>query len=312
MSQAEIVVGVDGSRAAETALLWAAAEAQRRNARLVIAYAGDTELIESPRRYEAARSGGPLLAAARSLVLASGVDCAIQTICRDQPAVAMLSGLGEHAALLVIGSHGMGSHNCSSLGSVAYGVAAHALCPVAVIDASCSDESALPVAEDHRPVTVGVTASPTGAAALEFAFAEAALRQVSLKAVHSWAELDWSEASSMAALSQAGQDLRAIHENRLLTMLAPLRQKYPGVVVQLCVSGHPVAWTLTEASEGSSMLVLGCRHPGGRPKSRLGPTAARLVNVSRCPVVVTGNPQVRAPATPTARSDADHLLVQHH
>jgi len=214
----------------------------------MIAYAGDTELIESSGRFEAARSGGPLLAAARSLVHASGVDCAIQTICRDQPAVAMLSELGEYAALLVVGSHGMGSNNCSSLGSVAYGVAAHALCPVAVIDAPCPDGSALPADEDHRPVTVGVTASSTGAPALEFAFAEAAMRQVSLKAVHSWAELDWSEAAAMASLSQAGHDLRAIHENRLLTMLAPLRQKYPAVVVQLCVSGHPVAWTLTEAS----------------------------------------------------------------
>lgn len=309
MSQSEIVVGVDGSRAADNALLWAAMEAQRRNAKLVIAYAGDTELTASPGRYEAARSGVPLLAASQALVFDSGVDCAVQTICRDQPAVAMLSELGEYAALLVVGSHGMGSHNCSSLGSVAYGLAAHALCPVAVIDASRPGRSALFDAEDHRPVTVGVTASPTGAPALDFAFAEAALRQVSLKAVHSWAELDWSEAAAMAALTQAGQDVRDIHESRLFSILAPLRQKYSGVAVQLCVSGDPVAWSLAEASEGSSMLVLGCRRPGGRLRSRLGPTAARLIHVSRCPVVVAGSPRVRVPtAVSNAVSDVELSL----
>ncbi|HEY0167681.1 MAG TPA: universal stress protein [Jatrophihabitans sp.] len=295
MSQPRVIVGVDGSRAAENALLWAAGEAQRRSARLVIAYAGDAELMPLPLKYAAAHSGGPLLAASRRLVSDAGFHCEVDTICRNQPAVVLLSELGRGAELLVVGAHGMARTCCSSLGSVAYGVVAHAPCSVAVIGPWPPSETGSVNAGQRRPVTVGVTANPTCTATLEFAFAEAALRESVVKAVHSWAEADWSEAAALAMLPRTGQAVRAHHENRLASILVPLRQKYPDIAVELCVSGDPVARSLADASEGSSMLVLGCRHPGGP----LGPTAARLVHVSRCPVVIVGNPPVTTGGLPT-------------
>jgi nucleotide-binding universal stress UspA family protein len=286
MSKPRIIVGVDGSRAAENALLWAAVEAKRRSARLVIAYAGDAELTAPPRGNLAARSGGLLLATSHRLVSDAGFHCEIETICRDQPAVAMLSELGRDADLLVVGAHGMARDSCSSLGSVAYGVVVHALCPVAVVGPWPPREVVAVDVGARRPVTVGVTVDPACGSILEFAFLEASLRGVAVKAVHSWAEADWSEAAALATLPRAGQALRAYHEERLGLILAPLRQKYPGVATELCVSGDPVATSLATASEGSSLLVLGCRHPGGP----LGPTAARLVHISPCPVVIVGNP----------------------
>lgn len=298
MRQPRIVVGVDGSKAAENALLWAAAEAQRRGARLVIAYAGDAELAVPPRQYEAARSGRALLSTSQALVSEGGFQCDVETICRDRPALAMLSELGEDADLLVVGAHGMARYNCSSLGSVAYGVAAQALCPVAVIGPWPPTGSAAVGASDHRPVTVGVTADPTGDPALEWAFAEAALRQVPVNAVHSWA-VDWQEGAAKARLRRTGHALRAHHETRLASILAPLRQRYPEVAVELCVSGYPVAMALVDASQASSMLVLGRRHPRrvrGVLASPLGPTAARLIQVSQCPVVLVGSSPVAAAA----------------
>jgi nucleotide-binding universal stress UspA family protein len=296
----KIIVGVDGSRAAEYALLWAAAEAQRRSARLVIAYAGDAELTAPPRRYQAARSGDPLLATSHRLVSDAGLHCEVETICRDQPAVAMLRELGWGADLLVVGAHGMARDRCSSLGSVAYGVVAHALCPVAVIGSWPTSGAVAVDVSDRRPVTVGVTANPSCTSTLEFAFSEAALRGVAVKAVHSWAEAAWSEAAALAKLPRAGRALRAHHEGRLAAILAPLRQKYPGIAVELCVSGNPVVMSLAAASEGSGLLVLGCRHPGGP----LGPTAARLIHVSRCPVVILGNPHL-----PTGAVDGPRLVA---
>jgi nucleotide-binding universal stress UspA family protein len=211
----------------------------------------------------------------------------------------MLSELARDADLLVVGAHGMARASCSSLGSVAFGVVAHAFCPVAVIGSWPPGGAVAVHAGDRRPVTVGVTANPTCTSILEFAFLEAALRQVPVKAVHSWAEADWSEAAVLATLPRAGHALRAHHEDRLALILAPLRQKYPGVAVELCVSGDPVAMSLADASEGSSLLVLGCRRPGGP----LGPTAARLVHVSRCPVVIVGNPH-----PPTGAVDDSRLV----
>jgi nucleotide-binding universal stress UspA family protein len=300
MSQPRIIVGVDGSRAAEYALLWAAADAQRRSARLVIAYAGDAELTAPPRRYEVARSGAALLAASHRLVLDAGLHCEVETVCRDQPAVELLRELAWDADLLVVGAHGMARDGCSSLGSVAYGVVAHALCPVAVVGSWPGNGAVAVEVTDRRPVTVGVTANPTCTSTLEFAFSEAALREAAVKAVHSWAEADWSEAAALAKLPRAGHALRAHHEDQLASILAPLRQKYPGVAVELCLSGNPVAMSLATASEGSSLLVLGCRHPGGP----LGPTAARLVHVSRCPVVIMGSPHL-----PTSAVDDPQLAV---
>jgi nucleotide-binding universal stress UspA family protein len=296
MSQPEIVVGVDGSKAAENALLWAAAEALRRGARLLIAYAGDTELAAPPRQYEAARSGRTLLATSQALVSDNGLRCEVETLCRDQPAVAMLSELGKDADLLVVGSHGMARNNCSSLGSVAYGVAAHVPCPVAVIGPW--PLSGTVSMDDDRPVTVGITANSTADPALELAFAEAALRQVPVKAVHSWA-VDWQEVAAMAKLRPTGHALRAYHETRLASILTSLRQRYPHITVELCVSGKPVAMTLASASQGSSMLVLGRRHPRKSKDplaSRLGPTATRLIHVSQCPVVLVGSSPVAAAA----------------
>lgn len=293
----KIVVGVDGSEAAENALLWAAGEAERRSVPLVIAFAGDAELAAPTHESRAARSGRALLATSQALVSDSGFHCQVETVCRDQPAVAMLSELGQGAGLLVVGAHGIARYNCSSLGSVAYGVASHAPCPVAVIGPAPPSGTAPADTGGDRPVTVGVTANPTGTPTLEFAFAEAAVRQAIVVAVHSWAEADWAEAPVLARLSRTGQALRAHHENRLAATLAPLRQRYPDVGVQLRVSGDPVAMSLAHASEDSSMLVLGCRRPG----SRLGPTAARLVHVSRCPVVIVGNPPVASDTVPACR-----------
>jgi nucleotide-binding universal stress UspA family protein len=301
MNQPKIIIGVDGSRAAENALLWAAAEAKRRRARLVIAYAGNAEQTALPRGYEVARSGGHLLATSHRLVSDTGFDCEVVKICRDQPAVQMLSELARDADLLVVGAHGMARASCSSFGSVAYGVVAHALCPVAVIGSWPPSRAVGMKAADRRPVTVGVTANPTCASILKFAFLEGALREVPVQAVHSWAEADWSEAAVLATLPRTGHALRAHHEDQLASILAPLRQKYPGVAVELCVSGDPVAMSLANASQGSSLLVLGCRRPGGP----LGPTAARLVHISRCPVVIVGNPH-----PPTSAIDDSRLVDQ--
>ncbi len=306
MNEAEIVVGIDGSKSAENALLWAAAEAQRRGVRLVIAYSGDAEPMPEADSDRPAPFGRALLTDAAELVLDSGIDCQLRTVTRDESAVAMLTKLGEHAELLVVGAHGLARTNGTSLGSVAYRVAAHAPCPVAVIGQRPA--STQPFLEfdhaftDTRPVGVGITSSPSGAPAVEFAFAEAALRHVAVNAVHSWAEIDWSEVSGTATLYRAGHDFRSYHEQRLASLLAPFRKRYPEVVVRSIVTGDPVSVCLADASEVSSMLVLGCRHRGGRLISRLGPTSTRLIYVARCPVVVVGHPSVAADPAAAALS----------
>lgn len=309
MSNAQIVVGVDGSHAAQQALVWAAAEAQQRGVQLLIAYAGDAEPISGAESEEPGRIGRSVLADSAALVFGSGIDCDMRTVSRYQPAVKLLLDLGKRADLVVVGTHGSARNSGTSLGSVAYRVAAHASCPVAVIGQrpwarpAASGTSADSV--ELRPVSVGVTASPHGLPALELAFAEAAWRKVPLNAVHSWAEFDGSEVAGATGLYLSADAFHKHQGDRLALLLAPVRQRYPEVKVLLTLTDAPVWMSLVEASDQSSLLVLGCRHHGNHLVSRLGATTTRLIHIARCPVVVVGHPAVQAvPIPPLVTSGA--------
>ena len=92
------------------------------------------------------------------------------------PALAVTEA-GNGAAMLVVGSRGVGAFTAMLLGSVSRYAALHASCPVVVIP----DESWAA----HKLIGVGV-ADPEGSpAALDFAFEEAARRQAVL-AVYAW------------------------------------------------------------------------------------------------------------------------------
>jgi nucleotide-binding universal stress UspA family protein len=289
MNRKSIVAGVDGSRPAENALLWAAREAQLRGAELVIAHSADSDQgfpdMQAP-------SADTLLTESVRLILDRGIDCDVRTVSCDEPVVALLGRLGQAAELLVIGARGLAHITGTPLGSVAYRVVAHAPCPVAVIDEQrWSTRLAADRLAGSGPVAVGVTANPNGAPAMEFAFAEAALRGVAVHAVHSWAEIDWSDVAGTTALYRTGGDFGRYFQNRMAVLLAPVRARYPEVAVQMTVSPDPVCASLAEASARSSMLVLGCRHRNSRLAPRLGPTSTRLIQLSRCPVVAVGHPQ---------------------
>lgn len=306
MNNAQIVVGVDGSSAAQQALLWAAAEAQRRGVRLLIAYSGDAEPVPGRDVEQPGPVGRGVLADSTALVFEHGYDCEVRTVSRYGPAVSLLLDLGKQADLVVVGSHGSARSSGASLGSVAYRVAAHAGCPVAVIGhqpwarptaVDTADET-VDEAVQLRPVSVGASVSPNGLPALELAFAEAALREAPLNVVHSWAEFDWSEVAGTSGLYLSADDFRRHQEDMLNSLLAPLRERYPEVSMRLTLTDAPVWVSLLDASDESSLLVLGCRYRGSRLVSRLGATTTRLVHVARCPVVVVGHPAVPAVPVP--------------
>jgi nucleotide-binding universal stress UspA family protein len=132
-----IIVGIDGSDHSTTALHWAADEADRHSARLVVVHAW-----EYPYRISTDRADG-----ADALVAADAgieLDRAVSTLGRElaQPmthrlvpggAVEVLLDQAGSADLLVVGSRGRGGFRSMLLGSVAQGVAAHASCPVVVV-----------------------------------------------------------------------------------------------------------------------------------------------------------------------------------
>src|SRR6266536_3409539 len=177
-----IVVGVDGSQAAEKALMWAADTASRKGAHLVIGH-GDAAVRADAAPMSAVDYDHRLLREAVATAIEVSGACDISTVLRAEHPSRLLLELGETADMLVVGSRGAGAVP-TLLGSVAYRVAAHGRCPVVVVP----ENWRVPSAEEARPVSVGVSASASGRDALEFAIDEAESRGVPLIAVRSCAE----------------------------------------------------------------------------------------------------------------------------
>mgnify|MGYP001221137279 CR=1 FL=1 len=137
-SLGRIVVGVDGSKGSEAALLWAAEEAARCNAELVLVhgwsypYQGVRTGVSEPRddmRLDAMRT---LEASAlRAKQLAPGVR-AHSIISEESPAKAIIDAAMD-ADLAVVGTRGHGGFTALLLGSVSRTVLQHSPVPVVVV-----------------------------------------------------------------------------------------------------------------------------------------------------------------------------------
>lgn len=280
-----VVAGVDGSDIALRAATWAAAEAARRRValRLVTAFGW---VDEHPAGHPAAggRYRDELRSAARQ-----HLDAAITAVRSVAPGVAVdgelvvgypmgvLADEARRAQLLVIGDRGRGGFTGLLLGSVAVAMAAHAACPVVVVRGDEPDFSA------ERPVVVGVDGSPTGEAALAFAYDAAASRGVPLVAVHAWSGsvADVPVAALIDADAVEREELQVLAER-----LAGWTQKYPDVVVQRLVPrSHPVP-ALVECTNDAQLLVVGSRGRGGLAGLLLGSVSQGVLHRSHCPVAV--------------------------
>jgi len=284
MTNKLVVVGIDGSRSADSALRWAANEASRRDAQLLVVHAGmadgsaaslrtgDGTLVDQrPADY-----GHALIAKARATVFETDSACSVRSMIADEPAVRLLSDLGRGADLLVVGSHGLGQAGGALLGSVAYRVAAHAHCPVAVIGPDHRSESHGTTGGPNDPVAVGISGTAAGQAAWQWALREAELRHVPVLAVRSTHELSHTfTATPTDALSE------------LLNLAS---QDFPTVKVLVEEREDAVEAVLLDAAIRSALFVLGCRYADRQGTSRLGPVASRLLHLSPRPIVVIGRP----------------------
>ncbi len=131
-----IVVGVDGSQHATSALRWAAAEARVRGCELCVVHAW-----ELPYASELAFVGGAFAAVEGAAETVLSEVLAEAGLSRDEveahvvhatPAAAILDA-ADGADLVVVGSRGRGGFTGLLLGSVSHQVSRHAACPVVVV-----------------------------------------------------------------------------------------------------------------------------------------------------------------------------------
>ena len=180
-ASAPVVVGVDGSDAAINAAKWAIDEAISRDVPLRIVHVthieGDEAAPEDAFRLDVQYAESSLRAASAA-VEATGKPVKIETdILRGSPDIALINE-SRNAALICVGSVGIGAIARELWGSTAASLAERAYCPVAIIrtphntPASGSDWIVV-VVEDHAD----------NESVIEHAMEEAQLRKAPVLAV---------------------------------------------------------------------------------------------------------------------------------
>lgn len=294
-----VLVGLDGSTNAEAAMWWAVdiAVASKRPLRILTSYSlpvmvgmgvaagymGPMLTSEEIHQIDAAHRQA--MSEAKAKIEAAKPDLAVE-IYLDQgsPAAALLKA-SEDAAMIVLGTRGIGSTHALVLGSVSYAVAHRAKCPVVLVPESSDRTQA-------GRVVVGVDGSQHSVKAASWAlhFAESLQRPVEL--VSAWHY-------PYAAMSpEIGMVMGPDIEELRLAMQRDARKIVDGVKKHLSVDEHSHVSITTDVVEGSATeamiehtrpqdyLVVGSRSKSMVAAALLGGTALTLAHRSRCPIVI--------------------------
>jgi nucleotide-binding universal stress UspA family protein len=286
-----VVVGVDGSDAASTAVVWAARTAAARKLPLLLVSVVHVPAYYYSEPYLVRGYGDDLKNAGRAhldsaAVLAreatddSGLE--IDTKLHEGRIAEVLLQYAPGASMIALGSRGLGEFSGALLGSVARAVASHSTAPVAVVRGRTLDGHA----PTEGPVVVGIDGSEISAAATEVAFLEASARNAQLIAVNVWSDVSVQPSLGATEDDPHWSAIQAAEEAVLSEQLAGLIEQYPDVPVQRVVRRDRPVRVLSEFSEQAQLLVVGSRGRGGFRGMLLGSTSAALMSSADCPVLI--------------------------
>ncbi|MBW0011734.1 universal stress protein [Mycobacterium sp.] len=263
-----IVVGIDGSDAAINAAKWAVAEAVGRNVPLRLVYAVPTSHGNDAAADESLdlEYGQASLRAADGALQATGEPVKVECdIVHGSPERALIDE-SRQAAMICVGSVGIGRFASKVLGSTADTVARNARCPVAVI--RCDHEA---TERESGYVAVVVDDSPGNDAVLEQGFREARLRQAPILAMGVWR---WG--------------LGEIPYEQLNHRLGRWVSQYPEVHVQPAAARRGAAEFLAHTQESVRLAVVGSDH-ADQVAGMIGPITPHLPGRAVCSVLVVRN-----------------------
>ena len=284
MSGEEILVGYDGSADASVALNWALDEAGRSGRPVRLTYVFEWLTVTgwigpgvAPGVWpdEAARQQvDELVRKAAADAAADRPGLTVHGEVFDGPPALVLQERSVDAGMLVLGSRGHGGFGGLLAGSTAVSVTAHAHCPVVVVRDGQAATSG--------PVVVGSDGSESALRALGFAVERAAQRDVPLRVLRAWEPPGDRWVPPDFDPEQVAASERAAAEAEL----APWRESFPDVPVEIEAVPGSASALLVEASRSAQLVVVGSRGRGGLRGMLLGSVSQQLIQHSHCPVAV--------------------------
>ena len=281
-----VVVGVDGSPANRSAVMWAAYYAHRIGLPLELVHIVDEAVQTSPyfTPDEIKAAAGLAIAPAAEEVKVTYPDLPVTVQTMYGHPARTLRRVSSRATLLVVGRRGHGGFTRMLLGSVSAAVANHAAIPTVVVP---KDWDVLMHA--HEPIVVGFDGSPGSDAALRLAMDTLVPPWGTVHLVHAWGEQLVFLAETMVA--HGGVDNWQGDAAALVKLAAePWRLKHPDIkIVEEIPQGH-VSGCLTRESERAQILLVGA-HPASRLHAFVvGSTTNNVLYHAHCPVIVVPAP----------------------
>lgn len=285
-----VVVGFDGSPAANVALDWGAATAVAHGLALTILTSrpdAEAPVVALTDDADGEAIVGDeiadMLAEAAARASAAHPELTIHEVVTPDSPVDSLLAASDTADMIAIGSRGMEGFQGLLIGSTVMEVTPYAQCPVVVLYVPDSDTVAAREQAKHpNTVVVGFDGSAYSLQALTFGLQHAEATGVGAAVVHISGGSPKHDPKQVEPTDESLPE--AVRED--LAAAVRIAADFPTVPVEyLHAVGRPAGILIREAS-GSALAVVGARGRGGFAQLLLGSVGLQLVIHAECPVAV--------------------------
>jgi nucleotide-binding universal stress UspA family protein len=271
-SDQPIVVGIDGSKHALRAAIWAADEAAHRDVPLLLTFVIAAHAKDLDEEYGKARQA---LHEGWLAVENTGKAVKLESTVLEGDPTEQLIEASRHAQMLCVGARGIGDSGHHDRGSTAAALAQRAYAPVAIVRRRSIDEPVL----EGRWIVAALTDSPVAADVLQTAIEEAELRDAPVLALT-------RNSSTRAARS-------AHHLKRTLKEYLQ-EAKDDNADIQICtlpMSDH-ITNVLEQSAPIDQLVIVDSRDPS-LVADVVGPQARAVLRHTVCSVLVLRAPRAQ-------------------